>query len=415
MRHLRPQLAILLGAFALAVVLSLVAGTPTFYRNLSLAAHALADSTASGDVSTAAGLTVFDLRAPSFAAEFDCVVRLVAGIPVETLAVTGLGNGSGRMVPIDPSEFRDAIRMVFSGSLLMLTLVIFIGLSTLRMFLKSHYTSPLSSLVDSINAFSDDPSVASPIAEEVTRSPEFTTAARALETLQRNTLLALRQRERLADIGEAVAKINHDIRNVLSSATLVADTLLASDDPRVRRAAPHIVRSLEQSVALVQSMMDYLAETPSAEPVRFAMQDLVSEIADSAKLEISYDGPKEVRLDRTMMSRILLNLARNAVHAGARNLTIDIWRAGRLGVIDIADDGPGIPREHWDDLFLAFRSKQRGGTGLGLAIARDLAVAQGGALKLTRSTGDGSEFRLQLPMEMFATGGGSAALADDRR
>ena len=172
-----------------------------------------------------------------------------------------------------------------------------------------------------------------------------------------------------------MAKINHDIRNVLSSATLVADTILASEDPRVRRAAPHIVRSLEQSVALCQSMMDYLAETPAAEPVRFDMAELVAEIADSAKLEISYDGPAEVRLDRTMMSRILLNLARNAVHAGAGRLSIDIWRAGKLGVIDIADDGPGIPRDQWEDLFLAFRSKQRGGTGLGLAIARDLAVA----------------------------------------
>ena len=415
MRHLRPQLAILLGAFAFAVVLSLVASMPTFYRNLSLAAHAVADSMSLNEVAAATAFSVFDLRSPSFAAEFDCVARLVAGISIDPLAVTGLGTDSNRVVTVDPSEFRDAIRMVFSGSLLMLTLVIFVGLSALRIFLKAHYTSPLSSLVDSINAFSDDPSVASPIAEEVTRSAEFTAAARALETLQRNTLPALRQRERLADIGEAVAKINHDIRNVLSSATLVADTLLASEDPRVRRAAPHIVRSLEQSVALVQSMMDYLTETPSAEPVRFAMQELVSEIADSAKLEISYEGPEEVKLDRTMMSRILLNLARNAVHAGAGRLSIDIWRAGRLGVIDIADDGPGIPREQWDDLFLAFRSKQRGGTGLGLAIARDLAVAQGGALKLTRSTGDGSEFRLQLPMEMFATGGGSAALADDRR
>ena len=100
------------------------------------------------------------------------------------------------------------------------------------------------------------------------------------------------------------------------------------------------------------------------------------------------------------MSRILLNLARNAANAGAGRLSIDIWRAGRLGVIDLADDGPGIPREHYS-LFLAFHSKQRGGTGLGLAIARDLAVAQGGALKFTRSTEDCSEFRLQLPMEMF--------------
>jgi len=123
------------------------------------------------------------------------------------------------------------------------------------------------------------------------------------------------------------------------------------------------------------------------------------------------------------MARVLLNLARNAAAGGATAITIDIWRAGRLGVVDIADDGPGIPRAQWEDLFLAFRSRRRGGTGLGLAIARDLAVAQGGNLKLTRSTDDGSEFRLQLPIEMFsdpasaddAGGDASVAAADDRR
>ena len=113
--------------------------------------------------------------------------------------------------------------------------------------------------------------VASPIAAELLRSSEFFAAARALETLQRKTLLALRQRERLADIGEVVAKINQEIPNVLSVATLVADTILELEDPRVRRMVPHIVRSLEQSVVLCQSMMGYLAEIPVAEPVRFAM------------------------------------------------------------------------------------------------------------------------------------------------
>ena len=251
MRHLRPQFMILAGAFALAVLFSLFATAPVFYQKLSLAA------------------------------EFDCVARLVAGLPVGQLAVTGLGAGGAGFVTVDPADFREPLRMMFSGSLLMLTVVIFAGLSALRLFLDRHYGAPLRALVDSINAFSDDPSVASPIADEVLRSREFLEAARALETLQRNTLLALRQRERLADIGEAVAKINHDIRNALSSATLVADTILASEDPRLRRMAPHIMRSLEQLVALCQSMMDYLAETPAAEPVRFAMQELVGEISEA--------------------------------------------------------------------------------------------------------------------------------------
>ena len=269
--------------------------------------------------------------------------------------------------------------------------------------------------------------MAIPIPDAFTSSPEFLAAAGALDSLQRNTLIALRQRERLADIGEAVAKINHDMRNVLTSATLVADTLIASEDPRVRRAAPHVVRSLEQSVILCQSMMDYLAETPIPEQDIITMPDLATETAADSGIQVNYSGPDHLYLDRTMMARILLNLARNAAAAGATEVSIDIWRAGQLGVVDIADDGPGIPRGQWEDLFLAFRSRQRGGTGLGLAIARDLAVAQGGNLKLTRSTEDGSEFRLQLPVEMFSdpasadelAGGSidsaSVAAADDRR
>ena len=150
-------------------------------------------------------------------------------------------------------------------------------------------------------------------------------------------------------------------------------------------------------------MLDYLAETPVPEPDIITMADLASETASDSGLMVNYNGPDRLYLDRTMMAGILLNLARNAAAAGASRITIDIWRTGRLGVVDIADDGPGIPRSQWEDLFLAFRSRQRGGTGLGLAIARDLAVAQGGNLKLTRSTDDGSEFRLQLPIEMFST------------
>ena len=126
--------------------------------------------------------------------------------------------------------------------------------------------------------------MASPIAEEVTRSPEFTAAAQALESCSATRFWRCAS-EQLADIGEAVAKINHDIRNVLSSATLVADICIGGPAGALRRAA---YRSIAGTVvALVQSMMDYLAETPSAEPVRFVMKDLVSEIADSAKLDIA--------------------------------------------------------------------------------------------------------------------------------
>ena len=124
--------------------------------------------------------------------------------------------------------------------------LLLVGLAS-RHYQRRHYSDPLGTLVGSINSLSEDPRVTAPVLDMVARSLEFIQAVWALDTLQRKTLLALRQREMLADTCVAVAKINHDIRNALSSATLVADTLLAWKDDHMCRMAPHIIRSLEQS------------------------------------------------------------------------------------------------------------------------------------------------------------------------
>ena len=404
----RPlQIAILAGTTALVMFLSLLATTPLLYRHLVFApSEQVAASTADEplDLQT---ISTFRLLATS--------ARILAPATAPVVTVSGFEGGDIFQRDFGTGGARLELRLRFLQWLMMLGMGAGLILLMIRRFHMTHYAAPLTALIETVNDFSNDPSVANPIPEAVTRSPEFTAAALALDALQRNTLLALRQRERLADIGEAVAKINHDMRNVLSSATLVADTLIASEDPRVRRAAPHVVRSLEQSVVLCQSMMDYLAETPLPDPEIVTMPELADEIATGSGVDVSYSGPERLFLDRTMMARILLNLARNAATAGAGSVSIDIWRAGRLGVIDVADDGPGIPQAHWTDLFLAFRSRSRGGTGLGLAIARDLAVAQGGNLKLTRSTEEGSEFRLQLPVEIFAAEDLPSATAPDDR
>ena len=414
MRQRPLQIAILAGTTGLVMLLSLLATAPLLYHHLALAPTKTGTSADQTTPPTAAGsldlqrISTFQLLATS--------ARILVPAAAPVIAVGGFEDGGVVQRDFGIGEARMQIRLRFLQWFVILGMGAWLILLMIRRHLVTHYTAPLTALIETVNDFSNDPSVANPIPEAVTRSPELAAAALALDELQRNTLLALRQRERLADIGEAVAKINHDMRNVLSSATLVADTLIASEDPRVRRAAPHVVRSLEQSVVLCQSMMDYLAETPLPDPDIVMMPELAEEIATASGLNVAYDGPERLFLDRTMMVRILLNLARNAANAGAGSISIDIWRAGRLGVIDVADDGPGIPRLQWTDLFLAFRGHSRGGTGLGLAIARDLAVAQGGNLKLARSTEDGSEFRLQLPVDIFAADGlPSAALPDDRR
>ena len=400
------QVVIGLMAVIFVVICALVSTMHQRYRFLAAAGNNTADSPLAGNAGDGAE-GMLDLNAPGIRPQLTLLLHnLTPGTPVPVAVVPpGASVAEARMITLAPvqSTLRAGLmaRLATGGAMLILA-----GLM-IRRYQRRYFSDPLSALVGSINSFSDDPRVTTPVPDIVAQSPEFIEASRALDSLQQNTLLALRQRERLADIGEAVAKINHDIRNALSSATLVADTLLASKDERVRRMAPHIVRSLEQSVDLCQSMLDYLAETPVPAPSQFAPAALIDEIGESASMSVSYSGPELICMDRGMLSRILLNLARNASLAGAKNLSVDIWRAGRLGVIDIADNGPGIPQEQWSSLFLAFRSKQRGGTGLGLAIARDLAVAQGGNLKLTRSTADGSEFRLQLPVQIFETPAGT--------
>ena len=297
--------------------------------------------------------------------------------------------------------YKRDLTLLFLGILTIFTSFLVAVYIFARWLLWRNLSYPLNMLVETINAFSIDPTIARPLPRFVVHSHEFKHAAKALDQLQRSTMFALRQRERLADIGEAVTKINHDIRNVLSSATLVADALVASEDPKVRRSAPHVVRSLEQAVDLCQSMLDYLVEVPPPKPKRIQMDGVFDMLKSTSGLEVDYIGPDEIFVDDKILSRILINLSRNARLAGATDLQIDIWRAGHLGVIDILDNGPGITEKERTSLFQPFKSTKTGGTGLGLAIARDLAVAHGGNLKLTRSNAQGSEFRLQLPEDMF--------------
>ena len=339
MRHSALYPAILVAAFLVMVFVSGLATTPTLYRQM-----AVSPDSASPIPDHRGSMPTIDLQAVSTLTLLGTSLDLILPGARRAMAVTGPGDDAGRLFDPDVPGFRGALRLVFLQWLLAGAAVSGLIVWLVRRFLERHYSAPLTALIDTINEFSDNPAVASPIPDAVTSSPEFLAAAGALDSLQRNTLIALRQRERLADIGEAVAKINHDMRNVLSSATLVADTLIASEDPRVRRAAPHVVRSLEQSVILCQSMLDYLAETPIPEPDIITMPDLAAETATDSGITVNYSGPDQLYLDRTMMACILLNLARNAAAAGAGQISIDIWRAGRLGVVDIADDGPGIPR-----------------------------------------------------------------------
>jgi signal transduction histidine kinase len=254
--------------------------------------------------------------------------------------------------------------------------------------------------------FRGDPEDASRMIAASGRKDEIGVAERELGVLQKTVRQALGQRARLAALGTAVTKINHDLRNILATARLVTDGLTASAAPEVRRVAPRLLDAIDRAVALCTHTLDFSREgAPPLAPSRFSIASLIEEIgpglglsADDLTIDCAIQPELTVEADRDQLYRVLLNLARNAVEAGAHRMRCTAVRENGIVAIEITDDGPGLPPKARDNLFRPFFGSARpGGSGLGLAIARELMRAHGGELTLVSSTGIGTVFRLTLP------------------
>ena len=265
---------------------------------------------------------------------------------------------------------------------------------------------PMRRITSSMMHFREDPEDGSRVIAASSRHDEIGVAERELAVLQKTVRQALGQRARLAALGTAVTKINHDLRNILATARLVTDGLTASAAPEVRRVAPRLIDAIDRAIALCTHTLDFSREgAPPLAPSRFQVAALVDEVGTS--LGLSNEGPViestipaelTAEADRDQLYRVLANLARNAVEAGAHTLRFTAMRENGVIAIEVGDDGPGLPPKARENLFRPFFGSARpGGSGLGLAIARELMRAHGGELALIASTGSGTLFRLTLP------------------
>jgi signal transduction histidine kinase len=293
--------------------------------------------------------------------------------------------------------------------------------------------APMARVIDNMRSFRDAPEDASRVIRPASGIHEIAEAERALADMETEVRGALRQRARLAALGEAVAKINHDLRNVVMTAQLLADRLATSGDPAVRRVGPKLIRSLDRAEALCAATLTFGAAEEPAPVLRVVLlRRLVEGVRDEVFADAPLEGeaqtgapPQRVRMinatpadlavtaDPEHLHRILANLARNArqaIEATGRAGMVSISAAARGSrvLIEVADDGPGLPARARDNLFTAFKGGARhGGSGLGLAIGAELARGLGGSLDLVRSDTGGTRFRLDLPA---ATQTGAALL-----
>ena len=266
---------------------------------------------------------------------------------------------------------------------------------------------PMRRLTGGMVRFRNDPEEMLEDFGASTRGDEIGVAEREFAELQRRVRGALKQKARLAALGTAMGKINHDLRGMLATARLVGDRLAESADPEVRKAAPALAKALDRAVDLCSDTLNFTREGPAKpEFSSFPLTELCGEIAESLGRQLNggkvwrstVDPELEIVADRAQLFRAIRNLGENALLMGAHQVTVSACRAEGRIEIAVADDGPGLPPRAIENLFVPFKGSARaGGTGLGLAIARELVRVQGGELKLAESTAEGATFAIELP------------------
>ena len=329
------------------------------------------------------------------------ILRVVAPSPRHAQAIVE--------IVIDETPMRMAL-IDYSNRILALSIVIsLITAAFVYLSLQWLLVRPMRRMTESMMAFRENPEDLSRPSPVSTRTDEVGVAQHELADMQAKLRAALQQKTRLAALGVAVTKINHDLRNILTTAQLVADRLAGSDNPEVKRMTPTLLAAIDRAIDLCSKTLSFTREgPPELNRQRFPLRNLVDEVG--AALPPPVDGqqvlfndvPGEIAIDadRDQLFRVFSNLGQNAMQAGATRIDVDARRTDGRIVITIADNGPGLPPRARDKLFQPFAGSARpGGSGLGLAIARDLMHAHGGDIRLARSTGAGTTFELELPVE----------------
>tara|TARA_R110002072_G_scaffold13135_13_gene55544 strand:- start:430 stop:1866 length:1437 start_codon:yes stop_codon:yes gene_type:complete len=271
------------------------------------------------------------------------------------------------------------------------------------------FVRPMRKLTRAMARFQRDPENPARTIRPTGRRDEIGQAEHALAALQGDVRQALKQRERLAALGAAVAKINHDLRNVLASAQLVSDRLASSEEPATRKMGERLVRAVGRGIRLCEETLRFGRSeeaAPDLRPMslRIALEEAAAD-AMAAEGRVRWDNQvgEEITVqgDPDQIHRIFLNLFRNALQAMDGQADATLTAATRGGAdavaVEVRDTGAGIADKVRGKLFQPFSgSTRKDGTGLGLASARELARAHGGDVELVSTGPQGSVFVVRL-------------------
>ena len=233
-------------------------------------------------------------------------------------------------------------------------------------------------------------------------------------------LLRVGQVARLNTLGELAAGMAHELNQPLTAilANTQAAKRLLQDDPD---ELPTALQAMDQAVAQARRAADVLArlrrtvEQPNAaEPgqvveLALAVRNALDLLAPECKrrgvaVTVQAVQPAQVLTERVALEQIVHNLLTNAlqamdlVPAAERQLTIHIEAASGMGVLRVADTGPGIAPDTLLHVFEPFFTTREGGLGLGLSLCETLATGMGGQLRAHANAPRGAVFTLTMPL-----------------
>ncbi len=319
--------------------------------------------------------------------------------------------------------------LVYARNVAILSLIISLITATLVFYaIDRVMIRPIRAMTSSMLAFSNAPDDPGRIIRPEDRDDEIGVAERELASMQGHLQRILSERKHLADLGLAVSKINHDMRNILAAAQLMSDRLATVKDPVAENVAPRLVSALDRAVSYSEGVLAYgRTQEPPPARRRLRLAQLVDEVPGMLGVEpaagiefVNAVAPDfEIDADSEQMFRVLANLSRNAIQAMAadaggsvvKRLTVSAEREGSVCRILVEDTGPGLPPLARENLFTAFRGSARsGGTGLGLAIAHELVRAHGGTIELVESRGGRTVFAIAIPDQPVSLDAARSAL-----
>lgn len=247
--------------------------------------------------------------------------------------------------------------------------------------------------------------------EPKTESAEINTVVNAFRALG-DEIKSLKDqlviKERLAALGEVSAGIAHEFRNPMGVIAGYAKFLLKSFDENDQRR--EIVQGILNEIEDMNRVMEELLKFSKPEPIKkidinltTSIKDVIQGMGDSAdKIDFSLLDDVVIKGDETLLKQAIRNLIQNAVDAGDR-VWIDMEKDVSLnknGVsIVVRDNGTGIPEKDLDKIFMPFYTTKDKGSGIGLALVQKIVTEHGGNISVESRKGEGSTFRVFLPME----------------